>query len=167
VWFWLFGRKPTGRGVLLGDGQFAVRIVGTAYHQGNLERIIGTRSRATLHRRCAALLKPEPSNRFDRHAVVILMRGVEVGHLDRAIAPLFCKMLRRSGFADVACEAEIVGGWVRGPNDWGYVGARLNAEMPFKIISAEQYGRQNQAAKASSTHQAPSFRHRPRFAKAG
>src|SRR6202034_697262 len=115
------------------------RVVGTSFHQEQLERITGARTRAGFHRFCASLIAPQPGNHYDRKAVVILIHGIEVGHLDREAAREFGKVLKASGFADVACEAEIVGGWVRGADDWGYVGVRLNACLPFYIVPADEY----------------------------
>lgn len=136
---WLWQRRPQGRGVLVGDGRFSFRVVGTSFHQDQLEAIAGARTRAGYHRFCAALLAPQPSNPYDRQAIVVVIHDIEVAHLDRGSARDFGKVLSASGFADVACEAEIVGGWVRGADDWGYVGVRLNAYLPFNIVPARQY----------------------------
>jgi hypothetical protein len=136
-WFW--PSRPEGRGVLIGDGQFGFAVVGTSFHQQQLEAIAGARTQHGFHRFCAALVAPQPDNPHDRKAVVVLIHGIEVGHLDRESAREFGGALTTSGFADVACEAEIVGGWVRSDDDWGYVGARLNAFLPFNIVAADKY----------------------------
>lgn len=136
---WRLFSPPTRRGVLVGDGAFQLRVVGTSYHQDLLEQIAGARTRAGYHRCCGALLVPQPSNRYDRHAVAVIIHDLEVAHLARPDALEFGDVLRASRFADVACEAEIVGGWLRSSDDWGYVGVRLNALMPFQVQSAEEY----------------------------
>jgi hypothetical protein len=138
-WLWPQPQRPQGRGVLVGDGQFGFRVVGTSFHQDQLEAIAGARTRAGYHRFCGALLTPQPGNRYDRRAVAVIIHDIEVGYLDRGSAREFGKALTVSGFADIACEAEIVGGWVRGADDWGYVGVRLNACLPFNIVPARQY----------------------------
>jgi hypothetical protein len=131
---WSFGR-PHGPGVLLGDGNFDFPVVGTSFHQDALDRIAGVRTRNASRRYCAALLAPEP----DHPAVAISVGGIPVGHIDREHALEFGDVLRQSGYADAACEALIVGGWLRGAADWGWVGLRLNAALPFRIISVDQY----------------------------
>jgi hypothetical protein len=133
---WIFGR-PHGRGVLLGDGNFEFPVVGTSFHQDALDRIAGVRAGGGSRRYCAALLAPE----LDHPGVAISIGGVPVGHIDREHALEFSDALRQSSYADAACEAVIVGGWLRGAADWGWVGLRLNAALPFHIISVDQYNR--------------------------
>lgn len=136
----LFGRifgRPHGRGVLLGDGNFKFPVVGTSFHQDALDGIAGVRTRSGFRRYCAALLAPEP----DHSAVAISVGGIPVGHIDREHALEFGDALHQSGYADAACEALIVGGWLRGAADWGWVGLRLNAALPFRIVSVDQYSR--------------------------
>ena len=136
---WLWRGPPQGRGVIVGDGEFEFRVVGTMRHQFELERIAGARTRRGYHRKCAALLVRQPDNPFDRHAVAVVIGGIEVGFLDREDARDFGSILRASRFVDAACEAEIVGGWERAAEDRGYVGVRLNACLPFRIVGAEEW----------------------------
>ena len=136
----LFDRSPDGkRGVLIGDGAFQFRVIGTSYHQQVLERIAGSRTVAGYQRYCAALLLPQPNNLYDRHAIAVRVDDLEVAHLDREHAREFERVLRSSGYADAVCEAEIVGGWVRVRDDWGYVGVRLNAVLPFRLQSTTDW----------------------------
>jgi len=138
--YWLRPDRPEGpRGVLIGDGQFGFNVVGTSFHQERIEAIARARTRAALNRFCAALIAPQPNNLYDRDAVVISIHGIEVGHLDHDSAREFGKVLTSSGFADAACEAEIAGEWVRSADDWGYVGVRLNACLPFNIVPTDKY----------------------------
>jgi hypothetical protein len=44
LWDWL--RPPRGRGVVTGDGAFAMHVVGTSFHQQMLEDVCGKRTRA-------------------------------------------------------------------------------------------------------------------------
>jgi len=134
---WLTG--DSGRGVVVGDGAFRFRVVGTSFHQEVLEKIADPRSRAGYRRFCAAVLHPQPSNPYDRHAVAVSIRDEKVGHLERIVAPEFRRILQSAGYADAACEAEIVGGWEWGRDDRGYVGLRLNASLPFRIVAASRY----------------------------
>ena len=125
--------------MLLGDGAFRLRVVGTSYHQEALEKIAGAPTGAGFHQYCAALLVPQPTNRYDRHAIVVIVSDLEVAHLERDHARELGRTLRTSGYSDAICEAEIVGGRVCGPDDWGYVGLHLNAVRPFRLQSAEEW----------------------------
>jgi hypothetical protein len=140
--WWPFPR-PHGRGVLVGDGAFGFRVVGTLVHQDALETIAGKRTRDGYHRKCAALLAPQPANPYDRHAVAVFVHAVEIGYLDQIYAREFLGALHATDFADAACEAQIVGGWERRSGDRGYVGLRLNACLPFRIIDAESWYKGN------------------------
>jgi hypothetical protein len=135
---WLFG-DPRGRGTLVGDGKFGFHVVGTLPHQDDISKMCGGKTHKGIHRECNAVLAPEPSNPYDRRAVAVVVHGVRVGHLDRVAARDFQRALRASGFADVAGEAMIVGGWDRGA-DQGFFGLRLNACLPFKIEAAGSAG---------------------------
>jgi len=143
-WSWLTGRPPE-RGVLIGDNGFALHVVGTSWHQAALVDLFGERTPQGVHHYCAALLTPQPDNPHDRHAVAVTIHGIEVGHMERDVAPDFLAGLRRGGFADAASEAIIVGGWDRGGHDWGYFGVRLNAFMPFECVTAEVYEQRRHA----------------------
>jgi hypothetical protein len=143
-WRWLTGR-PRERGLLVGDNEFAFNVVGTSFHQTALEGLCGKRTRQGVHYYCAALLTPQPDNPHDHHAVAVTIHGIEVGHLERDVAPDFLAALRRGGFADAASEALVVGGWDCGGHDWGYFGVRLNAFMPFECVTAEVFERRRYA----------------------
>jgi hypothetical protein len=134
---WLFSR-PHERGVLAGDGEFAFHVVGTSLHQATLEYLFG-RTSTGVHRYCGALLTPQPNNPHDRKAVAVMIYDLEVGHLERDVAPDFLRALRKGGFADAACEALILGGWQRGGHDWGDFSVRLNAHTPFSISSVRKW----------------------------
>lgn len=137
---WIVGRQR-GRGVIGGDDEFEFPVVGTLRHQAVLEGICNGRAREGVHRFCAALLTPQPTNPHDRHAVVVTIQGREVGHLSREDASDFLRALRQGGYADAACEALIVGGWDRGRGDQGNFGVRLNACLPFRLYSAKEWRR--------------------------
>jgi hypothetical protein len=138
----------TRRGFVVGDGKFGYHVVGTLAHQQALEKICGGRKHRSARHYCAALLAPEPTNPYDRHAVRITVHGIEVGYLDREDARDFLPVLESAGVSDAACEAEIVGGWDDGPDDRGKFGLRLNAFMPFQIKPAESWV----GAKESPSH---------------
>ena len=135
----IFG-GTSARGVVAGDGEFNFHVVGTLHHQTELEMICGGHHRASAHQYCAALLAPE-FNVHDRHAVAVVIRERQVGHLSREDAREFREALHGSRYADAACEAMIVGGWDRGGNNKGYFGVRLNARLPFRIYPAKEWHR--------------------------
>ena len=84
-------------------------MVGEAHHQDILEVLASGRRDVSAHVALAALLLPQPDNRYDPDAVAVFMRGHEVGHLARNVAPEFLRALRAGGYDRAACEAMIVG----------------------------------------------------------
>lgn len=128
------------RGVLLGDGAFRLRVRGTILHQLAVERIQYVRTRKGIHYRCAALLTPHSNNPYES-TVSVIIRGAEVGFLEWERGQELQRALRKGGFSDAGCLAAIVGGWVRRGSDEGYVGVRLDARLPFRLCSAEEWQR--------------------------
>jgi hypothetical protein len=126
-------------GVLVGDGEFEFPIVGESHYQGDLETICGGKCEEGAHERHAALLLPEPTNPYDKHAVCVKIRGTTVGYLSRDVAPEFLRALKEAGYERAASEAVIVGGWHRLGREDGSFGVKLNAVMPFTFISATDY----------------------------
>jgi hypothetical protein len=74
----------------------------------------------------------------DTRAIVVSISGLEVGHLESEHTESFEFALAPSGYRDAACEAEIVAGW-KSYSDRGYVGVRLNAKLPFEVVSPDAY----------------------------
>jgi hypothetical protein len=141
LWSRLF-RARAERGVIAGDGEFRFHVVGTSHHQRALETLCGERTPTGVHYYCAALVAPQPNKPFDRRAAAVTIHRVEVGCLERDVAPEFLKALRHEGCADAVCKALIIGGWDRGGHDWGYYGVRLDACMPFSIVTATAWREQ-------------------------
>ena len=145
-------RPSRGTSFLAGDEEFAFHVSGTSFHQQALEELCGRRTPSGVHHYTAALLTPQLSNPHDRKAVAVTIHGLEVGHLERDVAPDFLRALREGDFADAASEALIVGGWDRGGHDWGYFDVRLNTLLPFNINSAADWHRSsNELSKALPT----------------
>lgn len=140
----LFRHRDEGCGAVVGDGAFAFPVVGESRHQPVLEELAGGRTRDGARHFCAALIVPQPNNPYDPHAVAVYLRDQEVGYLARDVAPDFLRTLRLCGYGRAACEAVIVGGWDRGPTNRGYFGVRLNACLPFRLQSADEWKRQRQ-----------------------
>lgn len=86
--------------MLLGDGQFRFRIVGTKRHRAALGELSAGRKL-----RCAALLTPEGGD-YDPESVTITIRDREVGFLPWMDGRDFRRNLRQAGFAEAVCGAE-------------------------------------------------------------
>jgi hypothetical protein len=132
-------------GVVVGDGQFGFSVVGESHYQLELEGLCGGKTKEGAHDLHAALLLPEPSNPYDKHAVCVKIRDIIVGYLSRDVALDFIRAMNNAGFDRVASEAIIIGGWHRRGAEDGYFGVRLNAVMPFKFLTASAYLRNRQA----------------------
>jgi hypothetical protein len=116
-----------------GDGEFEFPVVGESRHQRLLERLCGGRHRASARHHCMAMLAPEPGNRHDVKAVVVMINGRGVGYLPRYMAPDLIDALQEVGAEAAECGAIIVGGWHRDHGDDGYFGVKLDATYPFKF----------------------------------
>ena len=109
------------------SGKYAVEVVGESAYQGELEAICGGRTREGFRLETEAYLVPEDDNRFDAHAVAVFIDGHPVGYLDRALARLWRRHLRRyaGDLVVCRCKAIIARGWQRG-QDTGHFGVRLD-----------------------------------------
>ncbi len=128
---WLFG----GRGrtihvdvMLPGPGDFAINVVGESNYQDAIEAAAGGRTEDGCDEVVDAVLVLEDSNPYDPKAVQILINGRVCGYLSREIARGYRKRLKEAGHprSTASCQALIVGGWDRGPDDRGYFGVRLD-----------------------------------------
>jgi hypothetical protein len=93
------------------SGAYAVEVVGESAYQDELEAICGGRTREGFRLETEAYLVPEDNNRFDAQAVAVFIDGHPVGYLDRALARLWRRHLRRyaGGLVVCRCRAIIVG----------------------------------------------------------
>ena len=118
---------------LMGDGKFRYDIVGESYHQDNIARIVGGKTEKGWHFPCHAVLLPDRLNRSDRNAVAVAVDGIEAGYIRAVDCVEFEKALAAIGASAAECEARIVGGWSRGPDDEGSFGVKLDAILPFRF----------------------------------
>jgi hypothetical protein len=84
-----------------------------------------------------AFLMPEPNNPHDSNAVrVFMIPGGLVGYLSKGDAVDYRDVIDRVALIGqvVACEAEITGGWDRGPDDMGSFGVRLRLAEPDSLL---------------------------------
>jgi hypothetical protein len=104
----------------------AVRVVGTSFHQDELEVIAGGRNFAGTRRRLLTVtLIREPDNPYDENAVRVDAAGVAVGHLSREDAPLFHPIIQHLAANAATCRAELIGGWDQGRGDRGSIGLEI------------------------------------------
>lgn len=123
------------------EGRFRVDAVGESRYQDALEAIAGGRTEEGANLETVALLVPEPTTRYDRNAVQVLIDGRLVGYLSRENAeilqPRILEMVRRTRQA-VACRALVVGGWDRGGGDRGHFGVRLYLDPADFGLAADE-----------------------------
>lgn len=119
--------------MLIGDGGYAMEIIGEAQYQAEIEFVAGPRRTDPAHCFSVALLMPEPENLRDPNAVSVRLRTGVVGYLRRDMAPVFLRSLRQGGFAMAVSGAALVGGWDRGAFDRGPFRVRLDAFPPFYL----------------------------------
>lgn len=115
-------------GHISGPGLFSVDVVGESHYQRALQRISGRRTEDSVEIYVQAVLVHEDQNPHDRMAIRVDIKGQTVGYLDRETARSYRKALAAAGQArlDTTCDAVIVGGWDRGPQDRGHFGVRLD-----------------------------------------
>jgi hypothetical protein len=116
---------PSGHG-------FDVEAVGESKWQPELKRIAGAHGTKSAETPCVAELRPEDSNRYDPKAVMVLVKGRQVGYLAREDAPQFRRRLDANGLSgrSTFCDALVVGGGIRPDGEKMYYGIRLDLE-PF------------------------------------
>jgi hypothetical protein len=119
--------------IILGDGQFAMKAVGTAEHQDELALIAGGRSEQGADHLCGALLIPDPKNPYDPNAVAVVISTHVIGYVQNDLAPPLKLALRTGGFVAAGCAAKIVPGRERADGDRGHFGVRLDASLPFNL----------------------------------
>jgi hypothetical protein len=117
--------------LLAGDGQFGFQVVGESHYQSELAKIAGGITAEGVHHECAALLRLEPTNKYDPNAVEVLIDRLRVGYIAAAQAAEMCALFHSAGIVQAGCEAVIQGGWDRGGGDMGEFGVRLNIVRPF------------------------------------
>lgn len=95
-----------------GPDTFSLRIVGEASHQEGISAIVGNGGDEKVRKFFDATLVPEEDNPYDSNAVRVEIEGRTVGHLPRAVAPVFRARLAEAGIriAPVLCRAVIEGG---------------------------------------------------------
>ena len=114
--------------LLHGPGTFSIPIVGESHYQPALEAICGGRTPDGADVQVTAVLVLEESNSHDRKAVRVDIRDKTVGYLSGDDARRYRQALAQAGHPRLRgrCQAEIHGGWDRGPSDRGNFGVWLD-----------------------------------------
>jgi hypothetical protein len=73
-------RRPTVYG-----GDETLDVVGESAHQDKLWALSGKPPGSRVDKEIVAVLEPEPTNAYDRHAVQVLINDMTVGHLTRGL----------------------------------------------------------------------------------
>lgn len=132
---WFFHRSRTKLKVatrpprLVGDGTYAVEIVGKNNYLASFEKICGRRTADCINRKIEAHLTFEDDNVFDNQAVRVSITGYTVGYLPLAVARDFRRAVIGVGLGRSTvfeCSAHIRGGWDAGLGRQGNYGVWLD-----------------------------------------
>ena len=131
---WLFGGPKSTQGdvanITNGPGIFGIDVVGESHYQKNLEKICGKKDENSKRLATEATLTLDDENKFDKNAVAVFIKSLQVGYLDRETAKSFRRQLRQveqgQRITVANCSAIIVGGWYRGKEDEGSYGVKLD-----------------------------------------
>lgn len=114
-------------------GMFVYRVQSAFHYQNDLEIIVGGRREATVVFRTNCILRSEPENRHDRHAIAIFIGDRIVGHVSREHNQEFAAELRSVGIVgEVQCCGEISGGAIHG-NSAANFALSLDLSFPLKL----------------------------------
>lgn len=122
-------------------------VVGEASFQAVLERFSGGRDAdGAIFRHHAAVLMPEPYNRYDHDAVSVricdeLGATDQIGYLSHDDAVANATIMDLVSPAIPMSLVTLEGGWDRAPDDRGYFGAVLNLGSPAEMAAEWYYHR--------------------------
>src|SRR5258708_38439693 len=95
---------------LAGDGQYGFQVHGESHYQFDLAKIAGGITDEGVHHECAALLRLEPTNKYDPNAVEVLIDGLRVGYIPAGQAPGILALFHFVGISRVEITEVISGG---------------------------------------------------------
>jgi hypothetical protein len=85
-------------------------IVGESHRRENLLEIINEHNAISIGKlHVEAILDPEPSNSFDKHAVRVLIEGKHVGYIPKTDSERIGNLIKKSGLGSMRVKARI--GW--------------------------------------------------------
>lgn len=113
---------------MLGNGSFAVDVVGESHYQSALWSVAGPATTESRFERVTAVLSLQDDNPHDDMAVDVMVSGVRVGHLSRADARKFRLRVERFGLEGRRFQVPtaLTGGWRRGWFDRGHIGVQID-----------------------------------------
>jgi hypothetical protein len=160
IWGRLFTRRrePARCAIVIGDGQFDLRVTSSAQQRIELERLCGGRIEGPP--RFAALLLPQPSNARGPDTIAVRIGDATVGYLHQTTAVEFRAALRAANFERAACGAMIVMMLNAQDGDQRFR-VRLDAEVPFKLTEPPDQVRDGEQADNASDLGAGAPRHPP------
>jgi len=133
MWFFYLSRTKHKVGTrpprLVGNGTYAVEIVGKNNYMASFEKICGRRTADCINRKTEAHLTLEDDNGFDNQAVRVSIAGYTVGYLPLAVAREFRRAVIGVGLGRATvfeCNAHIRGGWDAGLGRQGNYGVWLD-----------------------------------------
>lgn len=115
----LFSKKPARRltpNCSTGDGDFNIEVVGENNYQPELRRML---QECGPERVVEVMVRPEPTNKFDRNAVVVLSAANRaIGYLPKdamwIVQPALAGFVRKAPYRAI-CLGRLVGGTVDKP----------------------------------------------------
>lgn len=111
-------------------GDIRVDVVGESHYQPAIRSACDWKPGTDTLFHCLAELVPEPTNRHDRHAIMVMINGACVGYLSRqdavTLGPAVRAAIKQQGSG--ACRAVIAGRANSGTDNLG-VFLHLDAEM--------------------------------------
>lgn len=124
-------------------GRARVEVKGEASYQPALEAIAGPKQSESAHLDVTALLRCEPSNKYDANAIIVEVQGRSVGYLRRDLAADYCPLLTKMEQMgqQPTCKGTIVGGWRRDDGDEGSFGIWLTMPTPSLLKRQLKEGR--------------------------
>ncbi len=111
-----------------GRGTYDHEVETSPEHQGALFRLAGGEKRNGVTKEVLAKLHLDNSNRADKTAVRVSVRGRTVGYMSPSDARAYREGIRAAGYAEITalCDAIIVGGRKKGIDSREHFGILLN-----------------------------------------
>jgi len=127
----------------LSGGAEYFNIVGEGNYQAAIDAAAGGKTPdGPVNRWVTAQLVAEPTNPYDRNAVMVALDGQRVGYIPRDQTSHFHRAIAQLGREGrpALCRAVITGGWRRSPTDHGHYGVKLDVEeIPTPLYAGSPF----------------------------
>lgn len=103
--------------------KYSLDVVGESHYQLQLSMVAGEKKSVSKDLQCYAVLIREPNNVYDSNAVMVVIKGSQVGYLSRSKAASLVKEMNRlhlSSNVMFVVKAKINGGWRDGSSEGSY-----------------------------------------------